>query len=211
MKQSLFSSDIKEAEILEKVLDKEIYPYIFKTFDRKTDLKSQKLGIDIVCNNVNVDEKAQIKYKNSPLPTQAFEVNFLSNRGSQEKLGWFLNNDLETQVYAIISIVKADVKSQKEPIKKVEQIEELEILYVPKKKLQRMILEKIDRDTIFSTAKKMRKKELPKSTTINSIKFVYTDFLAEKPVNIVVHKKDLPISKKIIWKKDKGVEVFKKY
>lgn len=207
----MFSSDIKESEILENVLDEEIYPYIFKNFDRKNDLKNQKLGIDIICNNVKIDEKAQIKYKNSPLPTQAFEISFLSGRNNEERLGWFLNNDLETQVYAIISIVKADVKSQKESFKSSEQIEELEILYVSKKKLQKIILDKIDRQKIFSVAKKMRRKEIEKTTTINNVKFVYTDFLAEKPVNIVVRKKDLPIIKKVLWKRGKGVEVFKKY
>ena len=49
-----FRNDLKEAELVEQLLDKEIYPQLFSYCERKTDRTSQFAGVDIICDGAKV-------------------------------------------------------------------------------------------------------------------------------------------------------------
>lgn len=87
-------------------LDKHFYP-IFgdkAKVTRYTDKYHQVGGIDVSINNTNFDEKC--KYQgllNKVLATPSFECS-LKNKANQIQDGWFLNSNLSTDYYAIISL-----------------------------------------------------------------------------------------------------------
>ena len=103
---SNFKNDLSKEIILGKYLDK-IYSEKFKGYkiERITDLDLQHQGIDLVISKNDIqyfiDEKAQLDYINTELPTFAFEISYLKN--GVEKKGWLFDNDKKTQKYFLIT------------------------------------------------------------------------------------------------------------
>lgn len=106
---SNFNNDIKVESEIGKFLDKNYYPTVTGgSFERVTDLKLQRKGVDVLFINDNkqicyIDEKAAIHFfkvhsKKTNLKTFAFE---LMNTKSGN-IGWFLNDNLFTEVYNLI-------------------------------------------------------------------------------------------------------------
>ena len=73
--------------------------------ERIKDLDLQHQGIDLIITKNQfeyyIDEKAQLDYINTALPTFAFEISYLKN-GVQKK-GWLFDNDKKTQKYFLIT------------------------------------------------------------------------------------------------------------
>lgn len=208
MSRTNFSSDLKESHLLEKVLDNEIYPYIFREtdIDRREDLRSQYAGVDVVLSGVAVDEKAQLNYKNTPLGTQAFEVNFAARTGSGTiKQGWLFNTDLDTEVYNIIFIHRARVDKPKQPVQSADDFLALECLFVDKTQLVNSIAHKVDIAHIVDIANTMRDNGV-KRERVGGLTLVHTTWLPEKPVNIVIPKNKLPLVGRAVWTEKQGVK-----
>ena len=77
---SFFKRDLKKEKILSKYLDG-VYNKIPLTVQRINDLDLQYKGVDLIYNNngakIYIDEKAQLDYLNSDLPTFTFELSYL--------------------------------------------------------------------------------------------------------------------------------------
>ena len=103
---SNFENDLSKEIILGKYLD-DIYSKKFKGYniERIKDLDLQHQGIDLIITKNQfeyyIDEKAQLDYINTALPTFAFEISYLKN-GVQKK-GWLFDNDKKTQKYFLIT------------------------------------------------------------------------------------------------------------
>lgn len=99
-----FKSDLAQEEILSTYLDT-IYAKKKIEFKRVKDLDQQLKGIDLIMT-VNgqsylIDEKAQLHYLNSDLPTFTFELSYLKN--SIFKDGWLFDTSKLTHYYFLIT------------------------------------------------------------------------------------------------------------
>ncbi len=108
MPDSNFNEDLNNEAKLAEHLDK-IYSTILNpngyTIERLKDLNLQHKGIDLILSNSNksfyVDEKAQLDYLNTSLPTFAFELSYLK-QGRWQK-GWLYDKTKETDIYFLIT------------------------------------------------------------------------------------------------------------
>ena len=107
---SNFELDMKAEAEFAKFLDLSFYPKLVEIGvlrempKRVSQLEMQLKGIDIILVAANsmtfkVDEKTAINYVHSTLRTFVFELSYLKN-GLVRK-GWFLRDDLETELYLI--------------------------------------------------------------------------------------------------------------
>ena len=109
---SMFEMDLRnENDIMAEFMKRYFYAKLsnkdgtpVKDFKRVTDIKEQKKGIDLTFTQDGiryvVDEKAQMDYIFNPEPLPTFSLELLN--GSSGALGWFINNDLETEYYMFI-------------------------------------------------------------------------------------------------------------
>ena len=97
---SKFQSDLAQEEILSKYLDK-IYKEKKIEFERIFDLDLQHQGIDLKIfvnsNQYLIDEKAQLHYINSELPTFTFELSYMKN--NILKNGWLFDENKKTEYF----------------------------------------------------------------------------------------------------------------
>lgn len=102
--ESSYNTDKLKEEILGKYLDK-IYDQFEYKLTRINDYNSQMLGIDLIAEYksiiYNIDEKAQLDYLNSDLPTFTFEVSYYKD--GLHKEGWLHDNKKLTQYYFLIT------------------------------------------------------------------------------------------------------------
>ena len=111
--KSHFKTDLSKEKQLTPLLD-HYYKSCLKHygFERVTDLKRQKAGVDLILtdhrNNTKyfVDEKAQLDYVNESLPTFAFELFYRKNGKINE--GWFLDATKKTHFYALVTSIFSD-------------------------------------------------------------------------------------------------------
>jgi hypothetical protein len=105
---SYFLTDLEKEKILSIYLDK-IYNKLSLDFERVTDLTLQHKGVDLIYHAINkdyfIDEKAQLNYINSSLPTFTFELSYLKNK--TEKKGWFIDEKMMTTHYFLITGIYA--------------------------------------------------------------------------------------------------------
>ena len=129
-----FKSDLNQEKILSKYLDK---LYIDKgiSVERIFDLERQFKGIDIIIQynseEYYVDEKAQLHYINSDLPTFTFELSYLKNKELKE--GWLFDSNKLTQYYFLITGIF--LKKGKSQLLDSTDIEKLKITSVNRHKL----------------------------------------------------------------------------
>lgn len=111
--KSHFKADLSKEKKLTPLLD-HYYKNRLKHygFERISDLRLQKTGVDLVLtdfkNNTKyyVDEKAQLDYVNESLPTFAFELFYRKNGKIKE--GWFLDHSKKTHFYALVTSIFSD-------------------------------------------------------------------------------------------------------
>ena len=209
MASSFFRADLKESEIVEEFLDTHVYPEIFTATERKKDRESQFAGIDIICDSMLCDEKAQIAYKNTPLPTQVLELSFLSKgKDKKKKRGWFIDNKVRTETYIFVFFPEvSDVKKRWERLSTYEQLDKVEIMIVDKKQLKEVIEQKCSLNELVRIGHSMRDGELPTVKKHKGFKLMLSERLAEKPVNIVYPKRDFPVMVHAVWTRDSGVDI----
>ncbi|MGL4402651.1 MAG: hypothetical protein ACRCTS_02835 [Fusobacteriaceae bacterium] len=170
---------------------------ISKKKSKNIKILSQLKGIDLIVTTdkevFKIDEKAQLYYINNPLPTFAFELQFL-NRNSEVSEGWLINSNLENDYYMLIwpsakhsdlSLITKDDFSQIECllIKKSEILNFLERKGWTTEKIKNEI------DTIHSH-NQFGRINIPNERDF----FFYhssPDKYIEQPINLVVYKKVL--------------------
>ena len=108
MMKSKFYEDLSKEELLGTYLDI-YYPQIFKDspfkVERVWNAQQQRRGIDLLLKSEEdcfyVDEKAQLDYFNTSLPTFAFEISYLK-RGNW-RIGWLLDTTKVTHIYFLVT------------------------------------------------------------------------------------------------------------
>lgn len=110
--QSSFKDDLRNEQILGSYLDK-IYSEIFDSKEieiiRISDYDKQNSGIDLTIHHIkssrifNVDEKAQLDYINSDLPTFAFETSYLKQ--GEFRQGWLFDDSKVTNYYFLVTAI----------------------------------------------------------------------------------------------------------
>ena len=132
-RQQKWNRDTEIEQMAAQFLDKYFYPRINPKhpITRYTDKWHQIGGIDVSINNINFDEKC--KYQgllNKVLATPGFECSML-NKAYQVQDGWFLNDNLSTDFYAIISL-SCTVDDDRQ-LSSSSQISAADVLWVYKK------------------------------------------------------------------------------
>jgi hypothetical protein len=104
--ESKFGYDHNKEVLLGKYLDT-LYPTLFPGYaiERITGKEQQHRGIDLVISKDGkrylIDEKAQLDYTGTELPTFAFEVSYMKE--GRERQGWLLDKEKLTEKYFLIT------------------------------------------------------------------------------------------------------------
>lgn len=110
--KSSFKSDLFKEQLLQPLLDAHYQGLEQYTFERVSNLKQQKEGIDLILIDKRdggryfIDEKAQLDYINESLPTFAFEIQYKKQGGY--KPGWLFDNSKKTHFYALATSIFSD-------------------------------------------------------------------------------------------------------
>ena len=189
---SNFSQDLKAEQILCDYLD-EIYTSKNYSFVRKSDLQSQYEGVDLYLkhgdSSIAVDEKAQLHYLNKTLPTFAFELSYL--KFGQKKSGWLFDKNKKTELYILVrGIYLVDGKSK---LVNKSDIDSVTLTCVDRYLLLQYLTSKgLDESTINAYDTTIRASKSYNASTIKELdevregKIFFTEYLAEKPINLVL-------------------------
>lgn len=209
-KKSNFSQDLKGEKIVGQFLDDVFYKSAFKNF-RRTDVPSEQFdGIDVVvqCNNglfKNFDEKVQLTKLGNPTPSFAFEVSFL-NKNGEIKPGWlFKENSTDYFLLGYFNLMNSNVKV----LTSRKQIRQFEFVIVSKLKVIKFLIEQgFNEEFLISEANKLKntidsgKNEIDgyekgetgyRKRLMDGVSVFYSTSFAEKPLNVVIHRKHLDI------------------
>ena len=189
-----FYEPIKNNNILENIYD----------YRAINDYEQQINGIDTICYTINgqelkIDEKCALSYINKNLSTFAFEL--LWHRNGEEKDGWLINNNLQTQYYFIMWLNGIDIRDKNtgellekyDYIKKmtVDHINHIELFVIHKK----LLIEYLAKIGLSAESMKNKAREMIANNKTRDIVnqdidiwYVYSNKLAEKPVNLIISK-----------------------
>jgi hypothetical protein len=187
---SKFQSDLAQEEILSKYLDK-IYKEKKIEFERIYDLDLQHQGIDLKIffnsNQYLIDEKAQLHYINTELPTFTFELSYMKN--NILKNGWLFDKNKKTQYYFLITGIY--LNENKTKLKTPNDIKKLKITSVNRNKLIQHLdsiglniikLQKYDNH--FRINNSYGKNEITELDKYSEGLIYFSEQLVEKPINI---------------------------
>jgi hypothetical protein len=210
MNKSSFHHDLSKEEVLSTYLDvfyKDVFNSSEYSIERISDLNLQHKGVDLILSNkskqYNIDEKAQLDYINSSLPTFAFELSYLKN-GNWKK-GWLFDTSKTTDVYFLITNIHTNesknLDSGLSKIKITGIYREKLIDFLAKKGLTENFLYLLEKEIRENgTHGKIVLKELNPKT--EGILYFSKDNKYEKPINLVLKLNCLIQNKtgKIIFK-----------
>lgn len=211
--KSKFNQDYKSEQLLSKWLDEYFYKRLLKdgysikskfknqspiAYVRDGSREAQKKGIDVHYHfdsgeSLLVDEKAQLNYLNNPLETFAFEIIYKKqNNKNTFTQGWFINDELETTHYLLV-YPHSDHVDKHYQIKCYQQFSKAEVVLVEKIKLKEKLESlSINKARIYEKSMEIIDTDIRKTIFENigdrDVYMVKTDYLAEKPINIVVRK-----------------------
>lgn len=211
--KSKFKQDFSSEQLLAKWLDEFFYKrisddeYDIKTrfntirpieYGKERAREAQRQGIDALYQmksgeSLMVDEKAQLNYLNNPLETFAFEIIYKrQNNKNILTQGWFINDDLKTTHYLLVYPHSDQVKKHYH-IKDYQQFSKAEVVLVEKAQLkERLKALKINKARIYEKAMEIvdtdKKRITFEQMDYSDAYMVKTDYLAEKPINVVVRK-----------------------
>jgi hypothetical protein len=202
---SSFQSDLNQEQILSKYLDN-IYSEKKIEYKRIFDLNMQHQGIDVIMTidskEYNIDEKAQLHYVGSDLPTFTFELSYLKNNLIKE--GWLFDEHKLTQYYFLITGVF--LKKGKTILSTPDDIEKIKITSVNRQKLIIFLESKglskgklLKYDSDIRESKTFGKNELAELNEKTEGLIYYTNHLSEKPINLQLRLKFL-LEKKLAKK-----------
>lgn len=213
--ESNFNNDNKASIELGKFIEKHFYSemrregkissYTCFYGDDDESREMQKEGVDVSLQFMNksreitllIDEKSQLSYVNDPVPSFILELQFLKRKSTEVADGWFVRDDLKTEYYEFMWI-HADptgawlTRKQPENVKE----EDFRLVYLMRveKKALRKYLEGagLGIKELVEQANEIRrsKAEDPDGPIENNpgfpLHYSYTDYLPEKPINLVV-------------------------
>ena len=207
-----FNKDLQKEKKLGKVLLDKVYKNKFNSrykIERIDDINKQHQGIDLIITDLKtnnkslIDEKAQLSYINKTLPTFAFELSYFKNNELKE--GWLFDTKKLSDTYFLINAIKMDMSTSLYTDCKIYSIKRKTLINF----LNTLGLNK---DTLYAFVSDSRVL-LKKSDSLHNtnrldviynknIKICISNFLDEKPANIVINLEYLLIEKIAILIKD---------
>lgn len=243
--KSNFDNDLTLEKELAKFLDKNFYPWLRNNdspvidYNRVYDKESQKKGIDItldlfnnktgIIETCNIDEKSTSHYLNKGIPTFAFELSYIDNN-KKNKTGWLLDNNKETDFYALIwpnikeekyaELTKefGDKQQKWQGYIKSDDFFSMELWMINRLKLLNYLNEN------YNLSKEKLKKindNIRENRDVNPrfnndkspnkrYKFTYTRHLNEKPINLVIWKNTIRSIASKFFISENSVSILKK-
>lgn len=169
-----------------------------KSFSREKDKDKQLKGTDVWLETksnklISVDEKAQLYYINANLPTFAFELGFIG-QGGQVKQGWFVNNNLDTNMYMLVWPYAKTTELSKLTY---DSFIKLECILISKNVIwQELIRSGLTYDFLLEETTKMRESGQVGRKFFPGIEWCYLNMsdpkkYTETPINIIIKKDKL--------------------
>ena len=206
--ESFWRQDTRLEKELGKFLDKCFYKKLKIFYERVTDEKTQKSGVDVILGSedrAKVDEKASFYYSNVMLPTFALELQY--EKDNELRTGWYLNESLDTEYYLFVWPNIKDIKIEEQKKKKkwertdlsmvtAEDFTIIEAMFVNRKKLKRFI----DGQGLTAEYLSKRVNEIRNSTGEDRDRFIkgevvkqgyklmWSTHLNESPINLLVNR-----------------------
>lgn len=198
--------DSANEQMVARFLDEHFYlSPLFEKAERVSDKHEQLKGKDIVVSSSRlgltdaiIDEKDTAHYVNKNIPTFAFELSFMVYGNEVE--GWLTDGSKETEYYLLLWPFAKLVEPVSKP-PEFKEITKLNYLLVRRADIVKMLLDKgFDRDALMQKAREMRaivhgyednQRLKAADKDAYGFYFMYTYFLAEKPVNVVIPRKKL--------------------
>ncbi len=205
--KSFRSIDSANEQMVARFLDDNFYiPPLFDKAIRVSDKQEQLKGKDVIVSssqlglhNVSIDEKDTAHYVNKNIPTFAFELSFLLYDGTEVE-GWLTDEAKETEYYLLLWPFAKLVEPVSRP-PEFKEITKLRYLLVKRSDVISLLQDKgFDRAHLLQKAREMRSivggnddnqrlKAIDKEQY--GFYFMYTYFLKERPVNVVIPRPTL--------------------
>lgn len=190
-------TDSNNEKALGNFLDNHFYSAAseIESFERVTDKERQWKGIDVISDigghEYKIDEKAAFNYADTSLSTFAFELSWMSSGEHRE--GWFLNSNLETELYAICWLKTISPGTYgRYPSYRESDFSIVELMLINKRSLKDHLAVEYgwDDDKLVSRDSEIRNAGHRGKTLTGSDKFsfFYTSRLREKPINFLIKK-----------------------
>lgn len=195
--ENTYRKDLKKEKMLADMILDEFYSIHFKNFkyERINDFERQYSGIDLIITDKNdneyyIDEKAQLSYLNSILPTFAFELSYYKDNHKNE--GWLFDEKKVTNKYFLINGIKTEKNNTNKYIDcKIYSVDRMKLInYLNKNGFTKENIYKIENEA----------RTFLQQNTINGIdnerfdiqfnkkiKLTITNTLEEKPANLVIN------------------------
>lgn len=188
-RSDLRNDDERCSDIVSQFLDKHFYCGC-KSFERVYDKSRQVKGSDVIftmgSRSYNCDEKAAIRYVNKGLKTFSLELSFINTRGELTQ-GWLIDPTKVNDSFLFIWIDKA----KHDMLTSVDDIQVMEVSLVRKVKIMEY-LESIGwtQDRLARKDSKIRNNpdESLGDVYRNGCKFVFSEKLHEKPINVLLSR-----------------------
>lgn len=199
--KSFRSIDSANEKLVAQFLDDYFYlPSLFEKVERVSDKQEQLKGKDIIVSSKRlslvdaiIDEKDTAHYVNKDIPTFAFELSFMV--GNMEVEGWLTDESKETEYYLLLY----PFATLEEPVTKPPQFKEVtKVRYILVRRQDVINLLKeagFDRNALQRKAKEVRttvggyddnQRNKAEDKAKYGFYFMYTYFLNERPVNVVI-------------------------
>ena len=205
--KSFRNIDSANEQMVARFLDNYFYlPPLFDSAIRVSDKQEQLQGKDVIVSssqlgleNACIDEKDTAHYVNKDIPTFAFELSFLLFDGTEVE-GWLTDRAKETEYYLLLWPFAKLVEPVSKP-PEFKEITKLRYLLVKRTDVLSLLLNKgFDREALLQKAREMRSivKGYDDNQRLKAIDkeqygfyFMYTYFLKERPVNVVIPRQTL--------------------
>lgn len=216
MANTQYKRDQEVESITASFLDEYFYSKVKSKsiVQRYHDEEHQFSGIDISINETNLDEK--VKYYGCLNQVQqyiGFECSFINKAGNVQT-GWYLNEDLKTDYYAIIGLYTTVDDS--DLLTSVNQISSVDVLWCRKTAIDNLLARNgKSKLEIKSDVEKFRAEYTPsfyqgkqrkKYESISDFWLTLSKHLKEQPINLVIPRQileALPFSKHFIVTREK--------
>jgi hypothetical protein len=199
MDDSNFKTDLSNEGLLANHLNG-IYKQLFHSpelsIERADNLDLQHQGVDLILTkgNVkyNVDEKAQLDYLNTSLPTFAFEISYLKKHIWHK--GWLFDSNKITDIYFLITSIYT-----KEGCDLGDGLMKIKITGVYRKELIKLLEGRgVTESYLFDMEKDIREKNIHGKVAIKGLNphtegalYISKNNKNEQPINLVLKLKFL--------------------
>lgn len=190
MIRSKFYEDKRKEELFGTWLDDHFYIRMlrmYKSITRNSDVALQKQGVDVIVETndgktIYIDEKATLQYINKNIPTFAFEIRNTTS-GAQ---GWLYNPNYITDYYLL-----AWPNATDERIPDAESFFDTEIMSIKRSAVVQLLADNgLTEERVLDLVQQYQSRlsETNKFEIAPGITLNFNQFLAEKPINVVVKK-----------------------